>query len=423
MPDFQRDPDAFFQQVQRDYADHLNPYLGKLMAFAGFGVEVFAERSVIRDHEGREFIDCLGGYGCFTFGHRHPRVIEAVRDQLESLALSGKAFFNATTAEMARKLTEIAPQGLDYAFFCNSGAEAVEGALKFAKGVTGRQRILSTHGSYHGKTLGALSTTGREKYRKRFEPLLPGVEFVEFGDTDAATARLDGSFAAVIVEPIQGEGGIIIPPDGYLRRLRELCDHHNVLLIFDEVQTGLGRTGQLFACDYEGVSPDLMTLAKALGGGVMPLGAVLGTRAVFESVYEPNPLAHTSTFGGNPLACAAGIAALDVLLEEDIPGQSRDKGHRMLQGFLGLKHEFPELVADVRGRGLMIGLEFAMDEVGELVVAQLLKRGICVAYALNNPRVLRFEPPAVITYEQIDAVVTGLRDAVQETNDLLAMLV
>jgi putrescine aminotransferase len=416
------DAEAFYGDVFDKYARHMNPSLAKLMGFAGFGVEVWAEGCILRDHEGREFIDCLGGYGTFTFGHRHPEIVQAVKDQLDHIALSGKAFFSANAANLAAQLAEIAPGDLQYAFFSNSGTEAVEAALKMAKAVTGRSKIVSTEGSYHGKTIGALSTTGREKYRKRFEPLMPGVEFVPYGDSQAAASQIDSHTAAMIVEPIQGEGGIILPPDGYLASLRESCDRHGALLIFDEVQSGLGRAGSLFACNHEGIAPDLMTLAKALGGGIMPIGATLGTPAIFESMFSENPLAHTSTFGGNPLACAAAIKALEILQRDDYAEKSRVRGEQMKHGFEQIQARYPEIVAEVRGRGLMIGLEFAMDEVGELVVAQLLKRGVCVAYALNNPRVLRFEPPLVITEEQVSTVIIAVEESLAETAELLAMI-
>jgi putrescine aminotransferase len=417
------DAEAFYGDVFDKYARHLNPSLAKLMGFAGFGVEVWAEGCILRDHEGREFIDCLGGYGTFTFGHRHPEIVQAVKDQLDHIALSGKAFFSANAANLAAQLAEIAPVDLQYAFFSNSGTEAVEAALKMAKAVTGRSKIVSTEGSYHGKTIGALSTTGREKYRKRFEPLMPGVTFVPYGDSEAAANQIDGTTAAMIVEPIQGEGGIILPPDGYLASLRESCDRHGALLIFDEVQSGLCRAGSLFACNHEGISPDLMTLAKALGGGIMPIGATLGTPAIFESMFSVNPLAHTSTFGGNPLACAAAIKALEILQRDDYSEKSRARGHQMKQGFEQIQARYPEIVAEVRGRGLMIGIEFAQDEVGELVVAQLMKRGVCVAYALNNPRVLRFEPPLVITEAQVETVIQAVDESLTETSELLEMLV
>jgi putrescine aminotransferase len=411
-----------YTEVYEKYVQYMNPGLAKLMGFAGFGVEMYGQGSYIYDHEDKKYLDCLGGYGTFSLGHCNPEVIQAVKDQMDRLPLSGKAFFSANAANLAEKLASIAPGDLQFSFFCNSGAEAVEAALKMAKGATGRPKIVSTHGSYHGKTLGALATTGREKYRKKFLPLMPGVEFVEYGNIEALRAMVDGETACFIVEPIQGEGGIIVPPDGYLRAAREICDANGALLIFDEVQTGLGRTGTMFACDHEGVAPDLLTLAKAIGGGVMPLGVCMGTPFVWEQIYGENPLLHTSTFGGNPMASIAGLTTLNILERDNLPTRSTAMGKRMLDGFRGIQQKFPCLLADVRGRGLMVGIEFAMDEVGEVVVAQLMKRGLCVAYALNNPRVLRFEPPLIITEAEVDFAIDCIDDALVETDELLKML-
>lgn len=413
--------DALYTDVYEKYTKYVNPNLAKLMGFAGFGVEMRGEGCYIHDHEGRQFLDCLGGYGTFTFGHRNPAVVAAVKEQLDSIALSGKAFFSKNQADLAEKLAQITPGNLQFSFFCNSGTEAVEAALKMAKGATGRPKIVSSNGSYHGKTLGALATTGREKYRKKFLPLMPGVEFVDYGDIDALIAAVDDQTACVILEPVQGEGGIIVPPDGYLRAAREACDRHGALLILDEVQSGLGRTGYAFACNHEGVTPDIMTLAKAVGGGIMPLGVTVYTEDVYNRVYGDNPMIHTSTFGGNPLACAAGLAALAQLTPELIEN-SRVMGERMMAGFREIQSRFPSILGDVRGRGLMIGIEFTEDEVGEVAVATLMKEGVCVAYALNNPRVLRWEPPLIINAEQVDHAISALNTAMTEVSELLAVL-
>ena len=415
------DPDAYFAEVFDNYHDHMNPYLADYLAFAGFGVEVFGEGCYITDHAGRRYLDCLGGYGTFALGHRHPKVVAAVRDQLDHLGMSGKAFFSKPAADLAAELTKIAPPGLQYTFFSNSGSEAVEAALKFAKVATGRSRIISTEGGYHGKTLGALATTGREKYRKRVEPLMPGVEFIPFGDIAAAVAAIDGETAAMIVEPIQGEGGIHVPPDGYLRAIREACDRTGALMIADEVQTCIGRTGTMFACDQEGVVPDLMTLAKQLGGGIMPIGATMGTAKVWEQVFSENPLMHTSTFGGNPLACTAGLAAVRVVQDEDLVARSRDRGTLMLQLLREMQAKHGDLVTDVRGKGLMIGVEFSVDEVAELTVGQMLKHGMCAAFTLNNPRVIRLEPPLIISEDEVRMAVEILDRSITETGELLAM--
>jgi putrescine aminotransferase len=398
---------------------HVNPALARLMSFAGFSAEATGRGCWITDVEGRRFLDCLGGYGVFSFGHSHPKIIQAVKEQLDLMPLSGKAFFNEGQGRLAAKLASLAPGDLEYAFFCSSGAEAVEAALKFARAATGRSGFVSTLGGYHGKTMGALSVTGREKYRKPFEPMVPGATFVPFGDTEALFAAVSEETAAIILEPIQGEGGIHLPPDGYLASAREAANRVGALLIFDEVQTGLGRTGEVFGCQHEGVAPDLMTLAKALGGGVMPLGACLGTGAIWDKVFGENPLAHTSTFGGNPLACAAGLAALDVLENEDLCAKSRIRGAQMLEGLSSIASP---LIKEARGRGLMIGVEFQFDEVGELVIAQMLKRGVAAAYTLNNPRVIRFEPPLIITEEEVNHAIAMFAEAVQETQALLAEL-
>jgi putrescine aminotransferase len=338
------------------------------------------------------------------------------------MPMSGKAFFSEGQANLATKLAEISPEGLEFAFFSNSGTEAVEAALKFAKATTRRKKIISTDGSYHGKTIGALATTGREKYRKPFEPLMPGVEFVDFGDADAMRTAIDDQTAAVIIEPIQGEGGIHVAPPGYLTLIRECCDRHGALMIADEVQTGLGRTGSMFGCDEEKIRPDLMTLAKALGGGVMPIGATLGTPAIWESVFSENPLAHTSTFGGNPLACAAGLATLAVIEEEDLVNRSKEVGAALKHGLERSREKFPDLVAEVRGKGLMLGVEFTMDDVGELTIAQMLKRGLVAAYTLNNRRVIRFEPPLILKLDEAEWAAETFLDSLAETSELLAAL-
>lgn len=416
------DPEALYTDVVDKYSRHINPYLAKLMAFAGFGVEMRGEGCYIYDQEGKSYLDCLGGYGTFSLGHRHPKIVEAVKNQLDQIALGGKAFFSKPAADLAAKLAEITPDGIEYTFFCNSGTEAVEGALKFARLATGRTKIISTHNSFHGKTLGSLSVMGRDKYRKPFQPLIPGVIFIPFGDIEAAEAAIDDQTACIIVEPIQGEGGIVIPPDGYLSAIRKACDKVGAIFIADEVQTLLGRTGKMFGCNHDNVAPHIMTMAKALGGGIMPIGAICGREAIWDKVYSDNPLSHTSTFGGNNLACATGLATIKVVEEEGLVERSKVMGAKLLEA-LKQASAGSDLVHEVRGRGFMIGVEFRIDEVGELCVAQMLKRGMCVAYTLNNPRVLRFEPPLIISESQIQFAAETFGAALTETAELLASLV
>jgi len=413
-------PDAITADVARKYQDYVNPTALNLLRLAGFDrVETAGSGAIISDIEGNDYIDCLGGYGVFSLGHANAEVVDAVYDQMRQLPLSSKTFLNKPLADLAERLANLTPGNLQYSFFCNSGAEAVEGALKFARMATGRSAFISTHGSYHGKTLGALSASGRNKYKDPFRPLLETFHFVDYGDIDAIAAALNETIAAVILEPIQGENGILVPPDGYLKAVRELCDAHGALLILDEVQTGLGRTGKLFACEHEGVTPDLMTLAKALGGGVMPIGAVVGTKVVWDKVFTANPYLHTSTFGGNQAACVAALKTLEIIERDQLVERAAAAGRRLMAGLSLVHQQFPLILRDVRGKGLMLGVEFADADVGKLVIGSLVKGGVVAAYTLNTPEVMRFEPPLIISDEQIDTVINVFRSAVLEVQEML----
>jgi len=301
-------------QVQQWYQQHYNAGFYGLLSFMGLdSAEVFAEGCMVRAADGREFIDCVGGYGSYNFGHRHPKIVAAVKAQLDAIPMSSKLLLNGQLAALAHELAEIAPGELTYTFCSNSGTEAVEAALKLARLASGKPGIITANNAFHGKTLGSLSGTNKESFQQPFLPLLQHFTTVPFGDLDALEAAIGDDTAAVMLEPVQGEGGIIVPPEGYLRGAREITRRRGVLLIMDEVQTGLGRTGLNFASELELVDPDILVLAKSLGGGVMPIGATMGTQQVWEH-FQENPLVHTSTFGGNELACAAARAALQELL-------------------------------------------------------------------------------------------------------------
>jgi putrescine aminotransferase len=345
-------------------------------------------------------------------------VVEAVKAQLERMPMSVRVLVSEPTARLAAKLAEITPEGLEMVFFGNSGAEAVEAAIKLARAYTGKPGIVTTHGGFHGKTMGALSLTPKPEYQDLAKPLLPGVKAVPYGDLEALEGAIDEETAAVIVEPIQGEGGIRVPPDGYLKGVREITREKGVLMIADEVQTGLGRTGKLFGVDWEEVAPDLMTLAKALGGGVMPIGACVGRREVFE-IFKQNPLFHSSTFGGNPLAAAAALAAIEVTLEENLPQRALEMGSYLMAGLKELKAQYPRLIEDVRGRGLMLGVEFTDADIGALVVAELAERGVITAFGLNNPKVVRLEPPLIIGKEHVDEALSAFSESLKATKKAL----
>ncbi len=394
-------------QALESSIEHLNHSYSKKLCGAE-GVVEFRDGGVYTyDNHGKRYLDCLGGYGIFNVGHRHPHVIAAVKAQLDQVCLHSQDLLNPWAAELARRLAAVAPGDLKYCFFCNSGTEAVEGAIKLARLYTGKSEIISTKNAYHGVSMGALSATGRDVFRKPFEPLLDGFVHVPFGDAEAIEKAIGKNTAAVILEPIQGEGGINVPPSGYLRAVRRITKKKGVLLIADEVQTGMGRTGRMFACEHEGIAPDIMCLAKALSGGVIPIGCFMATAKIWK-VLEPNPTIHNSTFGGNPLACTAATACLDVLIEEHLPSRAAFMGNYFMRKLNELAEDNPDYIAEVRGRGLMIGVEFSSKQLREAVQVELFHRGVLVAATMNSNRTIRIEPPLIITESQIRLMIDTL---------------
>jgi putrescine aminotransferase len=416
-----QDQASLFDAVYSAYKAFINPPLARFMKIAGSGVEVDARGSRVYDHTGKSYLDFCGGYGVFTLGHMHPRVVAAVREQLDHMALSSRVLFNAKTAALAKALADLSPGDLSITFFSSSGTEAVEAALKLARLSTKRKHIVSTDNGYHGKTMGSLTATGRDVFKQKFEPLVPEFEHVPFGDLAALDRALAGA-AAFIVEPVQCEGGVVLPPDGYLRGARELCDKHGALFIADEVQTGLGRTGYLWGVDAENVVPDIMTIAKGLSGGVIPIGATISRHDVWMRAFGDSPLLHTSTFGGNPLACTAGLAALEVLIDEDLVAKSKSQGAYLLEQTRGLAKRFPQVVAAVRGRGLVVGLELRHEGYGGVIIPECLKLGLTAAYTLNQQRVIRLEPPLIVSREEIDEAIAILAKALTRAHEKLGAL-
>ena len=412
---------ALYDETYENYKSFVNPPLARVMKLSGSPVEVRASGTTIWDHTGKAYLDFAGGYGVFTLGHAHPHVVAAVRAQLDMMALSGKTMFDPVMGRLARAIAEIAPGDLSISFFGNSGAEAVEGALKLARAATGRAKIVATIDAYHGKTFAALAVSGREAYKVPFGPLLPDVVHVPYGDA-AALERVIDDAAAFIVEPVQGEGGVVVPPLGYLRRARELCDRSGALLIVDEVQTGLGRCGYTFCCERDDVVPDVMTLAKGLSGGVLPIGAYVARPAAWNAAYAKAPLIHTSTFGGNPLACAAALAALDVLRDENLSANARVRGDQLLLGARTIAAEYPSVVREVRGLGLLVGVELRSEGYGGTIIPEMLKAGVTVAWTLNQQRVIRLEPPLIVTAEEVSRALVALRAAIGAAHERLGVL-
>jgi putrescine aminotransferase len=412
---------SLYDETVDNYRRYVNPSLARVMKLSGSPVAVRASGTTIWDHAGKAYLDFAGGYGVFTLGHSHPRVVAAVRGQLDAMSLSNKTMFDPLVGQLARALAELAPGNLAISFFANSGAEAVEGALKLARAATRRTKIVATLDAYHGKTFGALTASGTERYKTPFGPLVPDVVHVPFGDARALEAAIADA-AAFIVEPVQGEGGVIVPPLDYLRRVREICDASGALFIADEVQTGLGRCGYTFACDRDGVVPDVLVLAKGLSGGVMPIGAYVTTATVWDAAYAKTPLVHTSTFGGSPLACAAALEALAVLRDDELAENARIRGERLLAGARAIAAEYPSVVRDVRGLGLLVGVELRSEGYGGTIVPEMLKSGVTVAWTLNRQRVIRLEPPLIVSETEIDIALVALRSAVHVAHERLGVL-
>ncbi|MBC7249964.1 MAG: aspartate aminotransferase family protein [Anaerolineae bacterium] len=356
-------------------------------------VLVRGEGARVWDVDGREYIDCMSGHGVANVGHANPAVVQAVTEQVQRLVICPNGFYNDQRARLLAQLTAIAPPGLTRAFLCNSGTEAVEAALKFARLSTGRTKIVAAMRGFHGRTFGALSATWRKEYRQPFEPLVPGFEFVPYNRLERMEQVVDEDTAAVILEVVQGEGGVV-PGDGeYLRGVQALCQERGALFIVDEVQTGFGRTGRMFACEYYDLRPDLMCLAKAMAGG-LPMGAVLiGSR-----VGELPKKSHGSTFGGNPLACAAALATIQYIASENLPQRAAELGERFLTHLQAIPSP---LIREVRGLGLMVGIELK-DKVASYLAA-LAERGVLALPA--GATVMRFLPPLVISAEELDIVV------------------
>lgn len=408
------------RDVAKLYRDYINPDLARVMRVTGLGtVEDHASGCYVWDNEGNKFLDMAGGYGVFCVGHSHPHVIEAVEKQLHKMSLSAKVFFTAPQGLLAKKLAEITPGELKYSFFCNSGTEAVEGALKIARLATGRTTFVAMNNAFHGKSTGGLAVSGRPNYRVPFEPLMPEVRHIPFGDAEAAEQAVDETVSAVIIEPVQGEGGIHVAPDGYMQKLREICDKHGTLLIADEVQTGFGRTGKMFAVNHWDVCPDILVVAKALSGGVLPIGAFIGTPRVW-SAFKGRPLIHTSTFGGSPLACTAALAALEVYEQEDLCKKSAETGVYFKAKLQELAAEYTDIVKEIRGLGLLLGLESVKEEYAGCIISEMTRRHIIAVYTLNQPKVIRFEPALGIAREDVDLCLKALEESLAKTRSMFA---
>ena len=409
-----------------NFASHYNPgfpeYRKSVTEGGDFAaVEWTGRGATFTDTLGRSYIDCLGGYGLLSLGWGHQKVIDAVKAQMDRAPMPTQELLDPPRGMLANLLAQITPGNMQYAFFVSSGTEAVEGAMKFAKAATGKSGFIAAVRGFHGKTAGSLSLMGKAKFRKPAMPLLPNVYHVPYGDADAVEKQLEiaqavgNDIAAVVMEPVQGEAGAIVPPDDFWPRLRQICDKYDVLLIADEVQTGLGRTGALWGVNHWNVAPDIITSAKALGGGVMPIGAFMAGQRVWEKFIE-DPFFHTTTTGGNPLACAAAIATIGVILEEDLPRQAAEKGDYLMARLQPIACKYDSIYEKITGKGLLIGQHFHDSEVGYKVSSSLFRRGVLLSGTLTNAQTIRIEPPLVIEYDEMDEFLNRLEDTLKEVS-------
>ena len=375
-------------------------------AFKKFPLSIVRGRgSAVWDSDGKEYVDFMTGIGVALVGHSNDFVVQAIKEQADRLITCHGTFYNDARAGFMERLVKAAPKGLAKALLTNSGTESVEAAIKLARRHTARKRIVSMKGAFHGKTYGSLSATWNKKYREPFGPLLEGFDFAEYGDPASLSQLVDDDTAAVLAEPIQGESGIIIPPPDYFKQVREICDRKGALLILDEIQTGLGRTGRMWASEHWGVVPDIMTVSKGLGGGV-PIGAAVATDEVAGSLRGGE---HTSTFAGNPLSCAAGSAALDFIVQNDLPRQAREKGEKMKAGLSKIASEH-RLAKEVRGLGLMLAMQMRVDIHSQLLSAE--DKGVIFAYSGRDT--FRFLPALVIQENQISRGLEVLERVIGE---------
>jgi putrescine aminotransferase len=363
--------------------------------------------------EGARFLDCFTSAGSFNVGRRHPRILAAAHAAIDHLDNGNFLLCSQAKAELAAKLAEITPGDLSCTMFGTGGGEAIDFAIKLARGSSGRPRIVSTVNGYHGHTGFALSAGGRSSFRAPFEPLMPEFVQVRFGDLGAMSAAVDERTAAVLLEPIQGEGGIVMPPPGYLAGVRAVCDRAGALLILDEIQTGLGRTGRWWASEHDRVRPDIMTVAKSLGGSLVPISATVFTEELREFLI-PNPFIHLSTFGGSDLACAVALEVIAVIEETGLVENAAAMGERLFAGLHAVAAAHPEVITDVRGRGLMAGVQYTEDSLGPRMSYHLARHGVLAIYSGNEPSVMRLMPALVIGEEEVDFLLAALDRAIED---------
>jgi acetylornithine/succinyldiaminopimelate/putrescine aminotransferase len=402
------------KQALADFSRYVNPQKARVLKNAGLDIiEGKREGAAVWDITGKKYIDCITSAGSFNVGRRNPEIIDALKKALDDYDLGVFLLCSKPKADLAKRLAEITPGDLQYVMYGSGGGEANDFAIKLARGYTMKNEIISTIKAYHGHTGFSLAAIGREEYRKPFGPMVPGYKHVPYNNLSALEEAITEDTAAIIIELVQGEGGIHLATDDYVKGLRKLCDDHDVLLIFDEIQTGFGRTGKMFCCEHSGVVPDIITVAKSLGGALYPISATIYREELGDFVMT-HAFTHLSTFGGSDIGCIVGLAVIDYLIKNKIPEHAAKMGERFQKGFDELIKKYPELLTEVRRKGLMMGLQYTNDSIGPRMSYQLAQHGVMAIYTGNEPSVMRIMPSLVITPEEVDFVVDAIDKSMVE---------
>jgi len=398
-------------QLFESYGRLINPAYPSFLNKLGLNrVAVKAQGATITDSEGKTYIDCVGGYGLFNVGHNNPEIIQAIIDQLKEERLFTKPLITQIQVEMAECMAKIAPGDLDCSFMLNSGSEAVECAIKLIRLHKGGKTIITAQNAFHGHTFGALTASGIPSCKRAFQPLLPGFVSIPFGDVEALSQAISPEVSAVLIEPIQNEAGINVPPEGYLQEVRNLCDRHGLYLALDEIKTGFGKTGRMFACEHYGVVPDILILGKSLGGGLIPCGAVVAKKELWKRFGLSFPMS-ASSYAGNVLACRAGLTTIQYIQRDSLLEDCTEKGKLLLQSFRDYVSEYPDILRFANGLGLLIGIHTYSAKVAFELAREMTREGVLVIPAFGNSSVLIVEPPLVISFQQVRTVADVFANA------------
>ena len=372
-----------------------------------------SEGATITDSKGRTYIDCIGGYGIFNLGHNPPQIINALIEILRKNQPFNKPFISESQVRLAELLADVTPGNLACSFVCNSGSEAIDNAIKFARLSLRKPSIIAAQGAFHGYTYGALSATGIPAFKRSFGPLVPNILHVPFGDSKALRGKITKDTAAVLLEPVQHEAGVRLASKSYFQKVREICDHNDILLIIDEIKTGFGKTGKMFACEYYGIVPDLLVLGKSMGGGLIPIGSLLGKKSLWKKFSFSFPMS-ASSFSGNNLACVAAIETIKILLNSNIIDDCAKKGNILLYGFHKILKKYPRIVIKVTGIGLLLGIQAINNRIAFAISKEMIKRSVLMFPAYGDNSFLMIEPPLVISQNQISQVLNAFDGACEE---------